>query len=240
LQAAGAFQPDYSVEAMKAEKFNQVQLTTTQFGSPADDAAFEIQSRAVCAHFARRARALGAELPGAATIVGHFREAPARAGIEFAGDAVVVTQLDDVRGVMALPDSERKRAFLHLILRTLQALFEGSPPQAFLDAAADVRAADFVNAWPWLHGAPRSPDHRRRATVTVAHELHGFEIRLAVDDARGNLSLETVLLHGPEPDERAIQAWLGELRWDGSDRIVVQPRPPGTAAIVVDLPPLLG
>ena len=223
---------------MKAQKFNQVQLTTAQFERPQDDAAFEIQSRAVCAHFARCARERGAELPGASRIVGHFRAAPARAGVEFRDGAAVVTQLDDVRGVMALPASERKRAFLHLILRTLEALSEGPPPQAFLDAAADVRAADFVNAWSWLHGAPRSPDHRRRATVTVAHELHGFDIRLAVDDARGNLSLETMLARGLAPDEQALQAVLGELRWDGPDRIVVQPRPAGAAAIVVDLPPL--
>jgi hypothetical protein len=237
LQAAGAFLPDYSVEAMQAKKFHQVQLTTTQFGDAAGNAAFDAQSRCVCALFARFAKARGAELPDAWGIVGEFRDPPAPAGVA-AGDGAVaiVTQLDDVRGVMSLPDTERKRAFLHLILRTLDLFFGGATPRPYLDAATDVRGADFVNAWPWKAGAKRSPDHTRRAVVTVAHELREFEIRLAVDDARGNPGFETVLVRGDKPDEIIIHGWLGELRWDGPDRVVLHPKLASRAPLVVDLP----
>jgi hypothetical protein len=48
-----------------------------------------------------------------------------------------------------------------------------------------------------------------------------------------------VIARGDDPNETAIQGWLGELRWEGSDRIVLQPAPMHGAPIVVDLPPLV-
>ena len=219
---------------MTPGKFNQIRLTTNQFAA---GAAFERESRCVCALFARCARARGAVLPETRSIVGDFRRPQAAAETPpDAADVVRLVQFDDIRDVMSLPDSERKRAFLHLILRTLDLFFDGATPPAWLAAAADVRAADFVNRWAWAPGAQRSPDRRRRCSVDVTHELRDFEIRLAVDDARGLPAFETVLVRGDEPDERLIHGWLGELRWDGPERIVLVPGDERLAPLVVDLP----
>ena len=214
--------------------FNQIRLTTDQFAA---GAAFERESRCVCALFMRFARARGAVLPPTRSIVGDFRRSPAPARLEPVTPEVTrIVQFDDIRDLMSLPDSERRRAFLHLILRTLDVFFDGVTPAAWQAAAADVRAADFVNRWDWPPGAQRSPDRRRRSSVSIAHELRGFEIRLAVDDARGLPAFETVLVRGNETDERLIHAWLGELQWDGSDRIVLHPRDADLAPLMVDVP----
>ena len=43
-------------------------------------------------------------------------------------------------------------------------------------------------------------------------------------------------MRGDEPDERLIHGWLGELRWDGPDRIVLLPGDEHLAPLVVELP----
>src|ERR1700754_3997195 len=115
---------------MQTKQFNQVRLRTGQFETAEENAAFAAQARCVCALFARHARAHGAELAGFPELVGEFAAGPAPAGVTSrAGATVVATQADDIRGVMSLPDSERKRAFLHLILRTLDVVCDGRTPQ---------------------------------------------------------------------------------------------------------------
>ena len=152
------------------------------------------------------------------------------------GGVARVIQTADVTGVLALPDSERKRAFLHLVLRTLDAFFEGATPRAFLDAASDVRTADFVNTWTWQPGTRRSPDRRWRTVVTVLHDLREYQVRLEVLDERALPAYEQVLARGDRPDETIINGHLGELAWDEPCRLVLRPRLPGSAPVVVELP----
>jgi hypothetical protein len=220
---------------MNSKKFTQVQLLTRQFGTEEENVAFDFQSRCICALFARFAKARDAELPDAWGIVADFRDEPQRV-VPGDGRVASVTQPDDVTGVMSLPDSERKRAFLHLIMHTLDVFFEGRTPQALLDAAADVRAADFVNAWTWKAGGKRSPDRAWRTSVGVLHDLREYQIRLEILDTRAMPAFEQVLVRGDRPDEMLIHDHLGELRWDEPRRIVLRSRLAAGAPIAVALP----
>jgi len=224
---------------MQNKKFKQVQLLTRQFEAQADNAAFDRQSRCICDLFARCAQARGAQLPDAWGLVAEYR-GPITRIVRGDGRIAHVEQPDDVTGVMALPDSERKRAFLHLILRTLDIFFEGRTPRPFLDAAADVRAADFVNAWTWPPGSLRSPDRRWHSVVTVLHDLREWQLRLELVDSRAMPVFEHVLVRDDRPLEELIQARLGALRWEGPRRLVLESQRRLLPPIVVDLPESLG
>jgi hypothetical protein len=220
---------------MQNRKFNQIRLVTRQFATSEENVAFDFQSRCICALFTRSAKARGAELPDAWGLVGDYRHEPPRV-VPGDGRLASVIQPDDVTGVMSLPGSERKRAFLHLVLRTLDTFFAGRTPQPFLDAAADVRAADFVNTWTWKAGGRRSPDRRWRSAVSVLHDLHEYQIRLEILDTRAMPVFEQLLVRCDKPDEMLIHFQLGELEWAAPRRIVLHSRLPGEPPLAVELP----
>ncbi len=216
-------------------RFNKIQLLSRQFESRADAVRFDFESRCVCALFARHARGLGAELPEGWGIVVEFVPPQEPVGMWRDGNPTRVSLHDDVSDVLKLDPAQRKERFLDLIVRAMQATYGSELPRGFLEAAERTRQEGYRNVWEWTKGRKRDPGRAFKTAVFVVHELDHFTISLTVRDKKENLVHEACLVRGEQPDEMLIDAWLGELKWETQDAIVLVPKLSSKAPIRIDV-----
>ncbi|MCZ8257362.1 MAG: hypothetical protein O9327_17060 [Polaromonas sp.] len=220
-------------------KFNKVQLTTNWFDERDQNVWFDLESRCVCAHFARLVREAGLTLSSGWGILGEYLRPPQPMRYELVAGLHRTLPNIDIREYASLGSADKKRYFLGLIVGLVKEVAEhgGCEADPFLDVADEVLRQDLKNVWEWKRGRKISPDGKHRVRVWVHHELRAFQLKFEIRKSQV-VVFEKVLLVEGAPDELVLNAVLGELSWPGDDMLVLSAKPGGGSPVEIALPGL--